>query len=277
MRFTVYTLFPGLVTPYLEEALLARAVREGIVGVEVRDLRRFAGNRTGRVDDAPYGGGAGMVVRVDVAAAAIDEAAADDPPPDEVVLLTPAGERLTQGLVTELATKRHVCLLAARYEGFDARVESLVTREVSIGDFVLMGGELPALCVIEAVTRLLPGALGDEESHRQDSFASGLLDYPEYTRPAEFRGLGVPEVLLSGHHGNVAAWRRREALRRTLLRRPDLLATAELSAEDERELARLREELARAGEPTGGEAAAKLGDEAAAAKPADGAGGREEG
>src|SRR5690606_14465418 len=163
VRFTVYTLFPGLVTPYLEEALLARAVREGIVGVEVRDLRRFAGNRTGRVDDAPYGGGAGMVVRVDVAAAAIDEAAADDPPPDEVVLLTPAGERLTQGLVAELATKRHVCLLAARYEGFDARVESLVTREVSIGDFVLMGGELPALCVIEAVTRLLPGALGDEE------------------------------------------------------------------------------------------------------------------
>lgn len=243
MRFTVYTLFPGLVTPYLGEALLARAIREGIVEVEVRDLRRFAGNRTGRVDDAPYGGGAGMVMRVDVAASAIDEAAGDDPPPDEVVLLTPAGERLTQPLVEELASRRHVCLLSARYEGFDARVESLVTREVSIGDFVLMGGELPALCVIEAVTRLLPGALGDEESHRQDSFASGLLDYPEYTRPAEFRGLAVPEVLLSGHHGNVAAWRRREALRRTLLRRPDLLARAALTEEDERELARLRAEL----------------------------------
>jgi tRNA (guanine37-N1)-methyltransferase len=243
LRFTVYTLFPGLVTPYLGEALLARAIREGIVEVEVRDLRRFAGNRTGRVDDAPYGGGAGMVMRVDVAASAIDEAAGDDPPPDEVVLLTPAGERLTQPLVEELASRRHVCLLSARYEGFDARVESLVTREVSIGDFVLMGGELPALCVIEAVTRLLPGALGDEESHRQDSFASGLLDYPEYTRPAEFRGLAVPEVLLSGHHGNVAAWRRREALRRTLLRRPDLLARAALTEEDERELARLRAEL----------------------------------
>ena len=225
MRFTVYTLFPGLVTPYLGEALLARAIREGIVEVEVRDLRRFAGNRTGRVDDAPYGGGAGMVMRVDVAASAIDEAAGDDPPPDEVVLLTPAGERLTQPLVEELASRRHVCLLSARYEGFDARVE------------------LPALCVIEAVTRLLPGALGDEESHRQDSFASGLLDYPEYTRPAEFRGLAVPEVLLSGHHGNVAAWRRREALRRTLLRRPDLLARAALTEEDERELARLRAEL----------------------------------
>ncbi|HZW27427.1 MAG TPA: tRNA (guanosine(37)-N1)-methyltransferase TrmD [Trueperaceae bacterium] len=244
MRFTVYTLFPGLVTPYLQEALLARAVREGIVTVEVRDLRRFAGNRTGRVDDAPYGGGAGMVMRVDVAAAAIDEAYADDPPPDEVVLLSPAGERLTQRVVEELATRRHVCLLSARYEGFDARVEGLVTREVSIGDFVLMGGELPALCVVEAVTRLLPGALGDEESHRQDSFASGLLDYPEYTRPAEFRGLGVPEVLLSGHHAKVAAWRRREALRRTLQRRPDLLETADLTPEDERELASLRAELA---------------------------------
>ena len=123
-------------------------------------------------------------------------------------------------------------------------MEGLVTREVSIGDFVLMGGELPALCVVEAVTRLLPGALGDEESHRQDSFASGLLDYPEYTRPAEFRGLGVPEVLLSGHHAKVAAWRRREALRRTLQRRPDLLETADLTPEDERELASLRAELA---------------------------------
>jgi len=183
-------------------------------------------------------------MRVDVAAAAVDEAAADDPPPDEVVLLTPAGERLTQGLVEELATRRHVCLLSARYEGFDARVESLVTREVSIGDFVLMGGELPALCVIEAVTRLIPGALGDEESHRQDSFASGLLDYPEYTRPAGFRGLAVPDVLLSGHHGMVAKWRRREALRRTLLRRPDLLAATPLSDEDRSELERLRLELA---------------------------------
>lgn len=243
MRFTVYTLFPGLVNRYLEEALLARAIREGIVEVEVRDLRRFAGNRTGRVDDAPYGGGAGMVVRVDVAAAAIDEAAADAPPPDEVVLLSPAGEPLTQGLVGEFAQRRHVCLLAGRYEGFDARVESLVTREVSLGDFVLMGGELPALCVIEAVTRLLPGALGDDESHAQDSFQTGLLDYPEYTRPPEFRGMGVPDVLLSGHHGKVEEWRRREALRRTLIRRPDLLDGAPLDEADQRDLARLREEL----------------------------------
>ncbi|HEX7000970.1 MAG TPA: tRNA (guanosine(37)-N1)-methyltransferase TrmD [Trueperaceae bacterium] len=242
MRFTVYTLFPSLVSPYLEEALLARAVREGIVHIEVRDLRRFAGNRTNRVDDAPYGGGAGMVIRVDVAAAALDEARRDEPPPDEVVLLSPAGQPLTQDLVSELATREHVCLLAGRYEGFDARVEGLVTREVSIGDYVLMGGELPALCVIEAVTRLLPGALGDEESHRQDSFQTGLLDYPEYTRPPEYRGMAVPEVLLSGHHGKVAQWRRREALRRTLARRPDLLDAAPLTDEDRAELARLRDE-----------------------------------
>ncbi len=235
MRFTIYTLFPALVTPYLEEAILGRALREGIVEVDVRDLRRFAGNRTGRVDDAPYGGGAGMVIRVDVAAAALDELAASEPTPDETILLSPAGTPLTQDLVRELSTLRHVAVLAGRYEGFDARVEGMVTREVSIGDFVLMGGELPALCLLEAVVRLLPGALGDADSHRQESFATGLLDYPEYTRPPSFRGATVPEVLLSGHHGRVGAWRREMALARTWRRRPDLLARADLD-EAEKEL-----------------------------------------
>lgn len=229
MRFTVYTLFPGLIEAYLEEALLARARRTGIVEVVTRDLRRFAGNRTGRVDDAPYGGGAGMVMRVDVAAAAVAEAGSDSPPPDETILLTPAGEPLTQEFVAELATREHLMLLSGRYEGFDARVEKLVSREVSVGDYVLMGGELPALVLIEAVTRLLPGALGDADSHRQESFTTGLLDYPEYTRPPEFEGLAVPETLLSGHHGNVDTWRRQAALRRTYERRPDLLAGAPLT------------------------------------------------
>jgi tRNA (guanine37-N1)-methyltransferase len=237
---TVYTLFPGLIEAYRQEALLGRAVREGRLELRARDLRRFAGNRTGRVDDAPYGGGAGMVIRVDVAAAALDEAARDDPPPDERILLSPAGEPLTQRHVEALAQRRHLCLLAGRYEGFDARAEGLVDRELSIGDFVLMGGELPALCLVEAVARLLPGVLGAEDSHRQDSFATGLLDYPEYTRPATFRGEGVPEVLTSGHHGRVDAWRRREALRRTLERRPDLLERAELSDADREVLAALR-------------------------------------
>ena len=159
MRFTIYSLFPALLTPYLGEALLARAVHLGLVEVEVRDLRRFAGNRTGRVDDTPYGGGAGMVMRVDVAGQAVAELAQDDPPPDETILLSPAGEPLTQPLVQELAAMKHVALIAGRYEGFDARTEKLVTREVSIGDYVLMGGELPALVVLEAVARLQPGVL----------------------------------------------------------------------------------------------------------------------
>lgn len=223
MRYTIYTLFPQLIEPWTTEALLGRAVAEEHITFAVRDLRRFAGNRTNRVDDAPYGGGAGMVIRVDVAAAAIDEVAAEDPPPDEIILLSPAGEPLTQPLVEELATREHLCLLSGRYEGFDARTEQLVTREVSIGDFVLMGGELAALCLVEATARLLPGVLGAAESHLEDSFTTGLLDYPEYTRPASFRGMDVPDILLSGHHGRVEAWRREQARERTQARRPDLL------------------------------------------------------
>ncbi len=242
MKVTVYTLFPQLVTPYLEEALLHRAIERGLLEVETRDLRRFAGNRTGRVDDAPYGGGAGMVIRVDVAAAAVREAQQDDPPPDETVLLSPAGQPLDQALVEHFAGLRHLALLSGRYEGFDARAEGLVTREVSVGDFVLMGGELPALCILEAVARLQPGALGDADSHLQDSFTTGLLDYPEYTRPLAFEGAAVPEVLRSGHHARIDAWRRREALKRTLMRRPDLLERAPLDDEDRTVLADLRTE-----------------------------------
>lgn len=232
MRFTVYTLFPDLIAPYFQEALLARAVRSGLVSVELRDLRRFAGNRTGRVDDTPYGGGAGMVMRVDVAGQAVSELQRDDPPPGEVILLSPAGQPLTQEVVQELAGLKHVALISGRYEGFDARAEKLVTRELSIGDYVLMGGELPALVVMEAVARLVPGVLGDADSHVHESFSTGLLDYPEYTRPPEYEGMSVPEVLLSGHHGNVSKWRRRQALRRTFERRPELLERANLTAEE---------------------------------------------
>lgn len=236
MRFTVYSLFPQLIEAWRQEAIIGRAVRQGLLTLEARDLRRFAGNRTGRVDDAPYGGGAGMVIRVDVAAAAIREARADSPAPDEVILLSPAGERLTQRGVEQLATRRHLALLCGRYEGFDARSEGLVDRELSIGDFVLMGGELAALCVIEAVARLQAGVLGDADSHRQDSFTTGLLDFPEYTRPLLYEGVAVPEVLRSGHHAEVASWRRRAALRRTYERRPDLLAEAPLSAAERAEI-----------------------------------------
>ena len=232
MRITIETLFPQLIASWAREALIGRAVESGLLEIRANDLRRFAGNRTGRVDDAPYGGGAGMVIRVDVAAQAIDEARSAVPPADEVVLLSPAGEPLAQPLVERFAGYRHLMLLCGRYEGFDARVEQFVDREVSIGDVVLMGGELAALCVAEATARLLPGVLGDAESHRCDSFSSGLLDYPEFTRPPMYRGLEVPEVLRSGDHARVASWRRAQALLRTARRRPDLLAAA--PGDDER-------------------------------------------
>lgn len=227
MKYTVLTLFPQLVRPWTEEALLGRAAKAGLISFDLRDLRDYAGNRHRRVDDTPYGGGAGMVIRVDVAARALAEVA--EPPPDETILLSPAGEPLTQKLAEQLATKRHLCLLSGRYEGFDARTEALVTREVSVGDFVMMGGEVAALALIEATARLLPGVLGDAESHAQDSFTTGVLDYPEYTRPLEFGGAEVPEVLLSGHHAKVTQWRREQALLRTLNRRPELLEKAALS------------------------------------------------
>ena len=242
MRFTVYTLFTSHIEPYLQEGLLGKALRNELLSVELRDLRRFAGNRTNRVDDAPYGGGAGMVMRVDVAGQAVAELAQDTPPPTETILLSPAGEPLTQRLVEHFANLRHLAMISGRYEGFDARVERLVTREVSIGDYVLMGGELPALVVLEATARLLPGVLGDADSHRQESFSSGLLDYPEYTRPPSYQGHDVPEVLLSGHHGNVEAWRRLQALRRTFERRPELLESAPLSDEERALVARWRAE-----------------------------------
>ena len=241
MKYTVYTLFPQLVLPWTQEALLGRALAAGLIGIDVRDLRDHAHNKHNRVDDTPYGGGAGMVIRVDVVARALAEVQATGSPPDEVILLSPAGEPLTQGLVETLAEKKHLCLLAGRYEGFDARIEQLVTREVSVGDFVLMGGEVAALALIEATARLVPGVLGDAASYQQDSFTTRILDYPEYTRPAEFAGVSVPEVLLSGHHANVEAWRRRQALRRTLARRPDLLGAAPLTARDTAFLQDLRD------------------------------------
>ncbi len=207
---------------------MGRAVKAGLLEFDLRDLRDYAGNRHRRVDDTPYGGGAGMVIRVDVAARALAEVSE----PDEVILLSPAGEPLTQRLAEQLAQKEHLCLLSGRYEGFDARTEALVTREVSVGDFVMMGGEVAALALIEATARLLPGVLGDAESHAQDSFTTGLLDYPEYTRPLSYGGTSVPDMLLSGHHAYITRWRREQALLRTLARRPELLQQTELSNED---------------------------------------------
>lgn len=238
MRIDVVTIFPELVEPPLRTSIIGRAAETGLVSFGVHDLREHGLGRHRSVDDYPYGGGAGMVMRPEPLFAAVGplhEAGA------HVVLLDPAGERLTDALARELATLPHLALVCGRYEGIDARVRTLVDREVSIGDYVLTGGELPALVLIDAVVRLVPGVI-QAVSHEGDSFASGLLEYPQFTRPEVFEGMGVPPVLLSGHHGEVDAWRRREALRRTLERRPDLLDSAPLTDDDRRVLEELRAE-----------------------------------
>lgn len=228
MRYTILTLFPDLIRPWTEESILQKAIQKGLIAVDIHDIRAYAVDKHKTVDDAPYGGGAGMVMRVDVVVRAIEAAG----PADEVILLTPAGQPLTQPLVERLAGKSHLVLVCGRYEGIDARVEQFVTREVSIGDYVLMGGELGALVILEATARLIPGVIKEAESHLQDSFSMGLLDHPHYTRPLVFRGLAVPEILTSGHHAKIAEWRRKQALKRTKARRPDLLGKAELTAKD---------------------------------------------
>lgn len=218
MKFSILTLFPALLEPWTKEAILGKAIQKGLLEVEILDIRGVTTDKHRTVDDTPYGGGAGMVLRVDVMAKALEAVKAD-----EIILLSPAGQRFDQKMAEELSTKKHLAILCGRYEGFDSRIESLVTREVSLGDFVMMGGEAAAACLLEAVARLLPNVLGDAASHIEDSFSSGILDYPEYTRPLEWNGLTVPEILRGGNHAAIARWRRLEALRRTLERRPDLI------------------------------------------------------
>lgn len=252
------TLHPDLCYGPLEEAMLGRAREKGLLDVRVVNLRQFATDRHQTTDDYPYGGGQGLVLKPEPVFAAVEYALAQGPragslPPagltgpspggrPRVALMDPTGRRFDQHYAAELAREQHLILICGRYEGFDERVRALATDEISIGDFVLTGGELAALCVIDAVARLVPGVLGDQASAGDDSFATGLLEGPQYTRPPTFRGLAVPEVLLSGDHQAVARWRRREALRRTLRRRPDLLDTAPLSAEDRRLLAEIEAE-----------------------------------
>lgn len=238
MRIDVITILPELVEGPLQASIIGRAAAGGLVDFRVHDLREHGLGRHRSVDDYPYGGGAGMVMRPEPLFAAVEplrDAGA------HVILMDPAGARLTDAMARELATIPHLAVVAGRYEGVDERVRSLVDREVSIGDYVLTGGELPALVLIDAVVRLVPGVI-QAASHEGDSFASGLLEHPHYTRPESYRDLPVPPVLLSGHHGEVDRWRRREALRRTLERRPDLLEVADLSDEDRTELDGLRRE-----------------------------------
>jgi tRNA (guanine37-N1)-methyltransferase len=237
LRIDVVTLFPELFDAPLRTSVIGRAVERGILSVALHDLREHGIGRHRVVDDAPYGGGAGMVMRPEPLFAAVEPLRVDGA---QVILLDPAGEPLSDRLARELSAARHLVLVCGRYEGIDERARALADREVSIGDYVLTGGELPALVLIDAVGRLVPGVI-EADSHESDSFADGLLEGPSYTRPERFRDASVPAVLLSGHHAEVARWRRSEALRRTLERRPDLLTTAPLSDEDRAELRRLSE------------------------------------
>ena len=243
MKFDIVTIFPRMVQAGLAEGVVSRGIAQGLIDVGVHDLREFTTDRHRTVDDMPYGGGPGMVMKVEPLVKAV-ESVRDARGAGRVVLMSPQGRRFTQAEAVRLGREGHVVLLCGRYEGVDDRVTALLgADEVSIGDFVLSGGELAALAVVDAVSRLVPGVVGDAASVQQESFADGLLDYPHYTRPAEFRGQKVPDVLVSGHHAEVRRWRKKAALARTLERRPDLLEAAELDDESVKLLEELRRGL----------------------------------
>lgn len=238
MKFDIVTIFPRMFDGPTREGILGRAIERELVDLKVFDLREFTDDRHRTVDDVAYGGGPGMVLKPAPLFRAVDRVRETRGEPAAVVLTSPQGRPFCQADAVRLSRCGHVVVLCGRYEGIDERVrDQVATEEISIGDYVLTGGELPALVILDAVVRLLPGAVGDEQSVELDSFTRGLLDYPHYTRPAEFRGFKVPDVLLSGHHEQVRRWRKRQAVERTLRRRPELLAVAELD-DEERAIAR---------------------------------------
>lgn len=245
MRFDILTLFPEFFTSPLKQSIIGKAMDAGLLDVRVHNIRDYTRDKHRSADDYPYGGGAGMVLKPEPVVRALEavkgavkggtedeEGGAESP---LVVLTTPQGEVFNQATATELAKRGRTVIICGRYEGVDERIRSFVDMELSVGDYILTGGEIPALTIVDAVGRLIPGVLGARESAEDESFTRGLLEYPQYTRPVEFRGLKVPEVLLSGNHGEIERWRRLEALKRTLRRRPDLLEQAALT-EEEREI-----------------------------------------
>lgn len=242
MKIDVLTLFPEMFDGVFGASILGKAREKGIVSLKAVNFRDYANNKHNTVDDYPYGGGGGMVLKAEPVFAAVEalETLAEAKP--RVILLCPQGESYTQRKAEELAQEKHIVLICGHYEGYDERIrEHLVTDELSIGDYVLTGGEIPAMTVIDSVVRLLPGVLGNETSAVTDSYSTGLLEYPHYTRPAEFRGWSVPEVLISGHHANIELWRREQSLLRTLRRRPDLLEHIELTDKERKWLSALSE------------------------------------
>jgi tRNA (guanine37-N1)-methyltransferase len=243
MKFDIVTIFPRMIEAALAEGVVSRGIASGALDVNVIDLRDHTTDRHRSVDDMPYGGGPGMVMKPEPLVRAVEEIRNRRGTPDAVILLSPQGTRFTQAEAVRLSGLSHLVLLCGRYEGMDERVPELVgAEEISLGDFVVSGGELPAMIIVDSVSRLVPGVVGDELSVAEDSFARGLLDYPHYTRPAEFAGLKVPDVLLSGHHADVRRWRRKTALARTLDRRPDLIERAALDDEDRALLAEIIQE-----------------------------------
>ena len=233
MHFDVFTLFPGIFAGPLQESILKRAQEMGQMSVAVHNIRDYATDKHHISDDYSYGGGGGMVMKPEPIFAAVEDVLGTALTDTPVILTSPQGRLFNQSIAWEMTRQARLVIICGRYEGVDERVRQfLVTDEISVGDYVLTGGELPALVLIDAVTRLLPGVLGDAGATLDDSHTNGLLEYPHYTRPAEFRGHSVPDVLLSGHHAEIARWRRRQAIRRTWERRPDLLAQAKLSPQE---------------------------------------------
>jgi len=240
MQFEVFTLLPEVFPPYLESSILLRARQRGLISVNVHNIRDYTHDKHHMTDDTPYGGGGGMVMKPEPVFEAVesvlgrfDPLSAPPQPASPIIMLTPQGRVFSQTIAEELSRYDKIALLCGRYEGMDERIrEHLVTDEISIGDYVLTGGELPALILIDAVSRLIPGVLGDPDGAMDDSHATGLLEYPHYTRPPEFRGWGVPEILLSGDHGKIERWRREQSLLRTLIKRPDLLEKADLTEKE---------------------------------------------
>lgn len=244
MQIDILTLFPEMFSGVFGQSILNKAAEKSAVSYNVINFREYADNKHSTVDDYPYGGGAGMVLKpqpiFDAVSALKDNAKSKNP---RVILLCPQGERYEQRKAEELAKEEHLIFICGHYEGYDERIrEHVVTDEISIGDYVLTGGELGAMVVVDSVVRLLPEVLGNQESHMKDSFSTGLLEHPHYTRPADFRGLKVPDVLMSGNHKLIEEWRNKEALRRTFLRRPDLFEKMELTDEQEKWLKEIKKE-----------------------------------
>ncbi len=246
MKIDIVTIFPAMVKGALAEGVVGRAAARGVLDIQVHDLRDYTTDRHRVVDDLPFGGGPGMVLKPEPLFRAVESIRVSRGAPATVVLTTPDGRRFAHADAARLSGLGHIVVLCGRYEGVDDRVrQALATEEISIGDYVLSGGELPALVIVDAVARLVPGVVGDDASVARDSFARGTLDFPQFTRPAEFAGLAVPPVLISGHHAGIARWRRRQALARTLDRRPDLLDDAQLDEQDRQLLHELLEQRAK--------------------------------